>query len=187
MFLSQLVDKEILVGNTVRGVVKGVGVSLKTYNVKYLLCVGTSTSRAPFAISVNAITDMGERVVLSRLRPLLPKHCACVFLRLPVYSFEGEFLGELEDLTMQDFIATTLSTDKNYILPISVVAACTDALLLKKEQPYPLGQRIPAPAISIITEKTDGVVTRPILRAAMQKSALIKLTLSLPPFYIDKL
>ena len=39
----------------------------------------------------------------------------------------------------------------------------------------------------MITEKTDGVVTRPILRAAMQKSALIKLTLSLPPFYIDKL
>ena len=34
MLLSQLVGKEIAVGNTPRGVVKGVGVSPKTHEVK---------------------------------------------------------------------------------------------------------------------------------------------------------
>lgn len=185
MFLSQLVDKEIIVRKSPRGIVKGVGISLKTHKIKYLLCAESTASRAIFAISINTVIEFGEHIVLQSLRPVLAKHCACIFLQLPVYSFEGEYLGALEDVTMNDFIATTLRTDQNVTIPINDVAACSDALLLKKEQPYPIGQRIPAPFLSTITDKSDGVITRPILRAAIEKNTLIKLTLSLPPFSLE--
>ena len=187
MFLSQLIEKEIRVGNTVRGVVKGVGISLKSYEVKYLLCAGLSATRPSFAISIRSVTDRGDYLSIPRLRPLLPKYCACIFFNLPIYSFEGEYLGELNDLTINNFVATSLSTNKDTTFPISSIAACTDAILLKKEQPYPIGQRIPAPLLPQVTNKADGVVTKPILRAAIQKSSLIKLTLSLPPFFIESI
>lgn len=187
MFLSQLVGKEIAVGKNPRGIVKGVGVSLKTHNVKYLLCAGENASRSLFAIPVSAVESLGERILLPRLRPVLPKYCACLFLNLPVYSYEGENLGLLQDLTINSFIATTLLTDKGITLPISAVTACSDAVLLKKEQPYPLGQRIPAPTLFRITGKMEGVVTRPILRTAIEEKSLIRLTLSLPPFSVHNL
>ena len=184
MLLSQLVGKEIAVGNTPRGVVKGVGVSLKTHEVKYLLCAGESASRALFAIPITAIEDLGEKITLPRLRPAFPKHCACLFLNLPIYSYLGEHLGNLQDLALRNFIATTIYSSKGATLPITAVSACSDAILLKKEPLYPLGQRIPAPILSLLSGKTDGVVTKPVLRAAIKKNALIKLTLSLPPFSI---
>ena len=187
MLLSAFIDKEIFIGKTPRGIIKGVGVSLKSYAIKYLLCASPNAPRAIFAVPVNAIEEIGENVRLSRLRPVFPKRCACIFLRLPVYSSEGAYLGSLQDLTIKNFVATTLFTDKNVIFPISAVSGCTDAILLKKEQPYPLGQRIPTPFLSVVTEKTEGVVTKPVLRAAIKKNALIKLTLSLPPFSIDSL
>lgn len=185
MFLSELTNKEIFVGKNPRGIVKGVAVSLKTHEVKYLLCANAKTSRAIFAIPLRAVVSVGECVQLSRLRPVLPKHCACIFLHLPVYSFEGEHLGSLQELSLQSFVATTLLTDKKVSFPVSAVLACSDALLLKKEQPYPLGQRIPAPFLPLLTEKEDGLVTKPILRTAAQKNSLVKLTLALPPFSIE--
>lgn len=187
MLLSQLIGKEIVVGKTPRGVIKGIGVSLKTHNVKYLLCTKENVSRALFAIPTSAVSIFDEGVLLPRLRPVLPKYCACIFLNLPIYSYDGEYMGALQDLTINDFIATTLFTSKGDSLPINAVAACSDALLLKKEQAYPIGQRIPAPIISHLTDKTEGVVTKPILRVAIEKRALIKLTLSLPPFSLDNL
>ncbi|MBO5277801.1 MAG: hypothetical protein J6K86_05315 [Clostridia bacterium] len=187
MFLSELTNKEIFVGKNPRGIVKGVAISLKTHEVKYLLCANAKTSRAIFAVPIRAVVSVDERIYLSRLRPVLPKHCACVFLQLPVYSFEGEHLGALQELSLQSFVATTLFTDKNISFPVSAILACSDAVLLKKEQPYPLGQRIPAPFLPLLTEKEDGVVTKPILRVAAQKNSLVKLTLALPPFSIGKL
>ena len=187
MLLSQLIGKEIAVGNIPRGTVKGVGVSLKTHAVKYLLCAGNTPSRALFAIPINSVTSFSERLLLPRLRPVFPKHCACLFLHLPVYSYYGEHLGHLQDLSISNFTATTLRTDKGFALPISAVTACSDAILLKKEQPFPLGQRVPAPILSSVSGKREGVVTKPVLRAAIQQNALIKLTLSLSPFSIEAL
>lgn len=187
MFLSQLAEKEIFVGNTPRAIIKGVGVSLKTYKIKYLLCAETTASRALFALSINGITSFNMPILLPRLRPVLAKHCACVFLGLPVYSFDGEYLGNIQDLAIDNQAATLLYTDKEITLPISSVAACSDALLLKKEQPYPLGQRIPAPFVPALSEKYGGIVTKPVLRAALEKNSLIKLTLSLPPFDLNSL
>ena len=187
MLLSQLIGKEIAVGNIPRGSVKGVGISLKTHDVKYLLCAGTTPSRALFAIPVNSVTSFGERLLLPRLRPTFPKHCACLFLHLPVYSYYGEHLGNLQEVTLHSFIATTLRTDKGFTLPISAVTACSDAILLKREQLFPLGQRVPAPILSTVSGKKEGVVTKPVLHAAIKQNALIKLTLSLPPFSIETL
>jgi len=181
MFLTQLTDREITVGKTPKGVCQGVGISLKTQAVKYLLCASSSTSRARFAVPVSAVESVGEQIVLSRLRPVFPKNCACLFLHLPVYGFDGGFLGEVLDLAIKDFIATNLITSEGEY-PTNAITACADAVLLKKEQPFPIGQRIPAPMLSLLTDKTDGLVTKPILRTAIRKNTLVKLTLSLPPF-----
>jgi hypothetical protein len=185
MFLSELINKEIFVEKKPRGFIKGAAISLKTYEVKYLLCANTKNDRATFAVSLHAVESVSECVQLTHLRPVLPKHCACIFLHLPVYSFEGAYLGALQDISLKSFVATTFLTDKNISLPCCAIWACSDAVLLKKEQSYPLGQRIPAPFLSVVTTKAAGFVTKPVLRAAMQRNSLIKLTLSLPPFSIE--
>lgn len=182
MFLSTLTNKIIYLNKNPRGSVKGVGISLKTHAVKYLLCGNSQSTKAHFALPVSAIVSIDESVFLSRMRPVLPKNCACLFIGLPVYAYDGAYLGKITELVINNFVATLFYTDVGLELPVSVIAACSDAVLLKKEQPYPLGQRIPAPLLSQLLGKTDGVVTRPVLRCAMKKSSLIKLTLSLPPF-----
>ena len=186
MNLSQLQDKNIYVGKTFRGVCRGVALSLKTQTVKYLLCASTLTqTTTDFSVGVTAITEIGEEIQLSRLRPSYPKSCAKISIGLPVYSFEGGFLGEVADLEIADFIATHLVTDRQDRIPLTSVFACSDAVILRKEQPYPLGQRIPAPLLPIFTDKSEGLITKPILRSAMEKGALVKLTLSLPPFFLE--
>ncbi len=183
MFLSELTDKIILSGKTPKGVCLGVGVSLKNFTVKYLLCASSPTSTVPdFAISVAAVESVDENVRISKLRPLIPKNCARIFLGKPVYAFDGIYLGKVVDLALQNFTATHLFTDQNIRYPMSAVTACFDAVLLKREEPYPIGQRIPAPLLYVANEKNAALVTKPVLRSAMQKGALIRLTLSLPPF-----
>jgi hypothetical protein len=101
--------------------------------------------------------------------------------KLGDYSYE---LYELESEEIKDFIATKLITSEGEEYPVNGITACADAVLMRKEQPFPIGQRIPAPMLSRLTDKTDGLVTKPLLRTAIQKSSLIKLTLSLPPYCI---
>ena len=182
MFLSDITNKTVYLNKTPRGVVKGIGVSLKTLAVKYLLCGNSQSARAHFALPVSAIVSIDEHVFLSRMRPVLPKNSACLFIGLPVYAYDGAYLGKITELEIKNFVATLFYTDVGLELPVSAIAACSDAVLLKKEQPYPLGQRIPAPLLPLLLSKADGVVTKPVLRTAMQKSSLVKLTLSLPPF-----
>ena len=186
MKLSDLFEKNIYTNTTFQGVCRGVGLSLKSHAVRYLLCASTPTQASPdFSVGVNAVTGITDRISLSRLRPASPKGCAKIAIGLPVYSFEGGFLGRVADLDLCDFTATTLYTDRGESFPITSIFACSDAVILRKEQPYPLGQRIPAPILSFVTDKNDGVVTKQILRTAMEKSGLIKFTLSLPPFHFD--
>ena len=186
MKLTDLSDKSIYTGKTFQGVCRGVGLSLKSHAVRYLLCASSPTqSGTDFSVGVNAVTEVQDSILLSRLRPASPKGCAKIAVGLPVYSFEGGFLGTVADLDVYDFTATTLYTDRGESYPVTSIFACSDAVILRKEQPFPLGQRIPAPILPLLTEKNDGVVTKPILRAAISKSALIKLTLSLPPFHLD--
>ena len=183
MKLSHLQNKNVYTNTTFQGICRGVGLSLKSHTVRYLLCASVSTQATPdFSVGVNHIADVSERITLSRLRPASPKGCAKIAIGLPIYSFEGSYLGRVADLDLFDYTATTLYTDRGESFPILSIVACSDAVILRKEQPYPLGQRIPAPMLSLVTDKNDGVITKPILRTAIQKSALIRLTLSLPPF-----
>ena len=186
MKLSDLNEKSIYVNKTFRGVCRGVGLSLKSHAVKYLLCASSSTQNSTdFSVGINSVNEIGETISLSRLRPAYPKGCAKIAIGLPVYSFEGGYLGEVIDLDIRDFIATRLTTDRGESFPITSVFACCDAVILRKEQPYPLGQRIPAPILPLVTDKSEGVVTKPILRAALAKGALVRFTLALPPFQLD--
>ena len=186
MKLSDLSEKNIYTNKTFQGVCRGVGLSLKSHAVRYLLCASSPTqANTDFSVGINSITEIRDRIVLSRLRPASPKGCAKIAIGLPVYSFEGGFLGKVTDLDLTDFTATTLYTDRGESFPITSIFACSDAVILRKEQPYPLGQRIPAPFLPIVTEKNDGVVTKQILRTAIEKGALIRLTLALPPFQLS--
>ncbi len=184
MFLTDLINKRIFSGKTAKGICCGVGVSLKTHAVKYLLCANalTPTKRVDFCVSISAVENIGESIRLSQLRPLRPQRCANLFIGSPIYSFDGSYLGKITDLELREFIATRLFSDGGEIYSINAVSACQDAVILKKEQPYPLGQRIPAPVLPLVTEKKESVVTKGVLRTAIKRGALIRLTLSLPPF-----
>ena len=183
MLLSDLSEKNVFVNRNFRGICKGVAFSLKSHAVRYLLCASSATQTvSDFAVVVSSITEINREIHLTRLRPAHPGNCAKVSLGAPVYSFEGGYLGKLSDMELRDFIVTTLFTDRGEQFPVTAVFACSDAVILRKEQPFPLGQRIPAPLLSLVTEKKDGVITKAVLRTAIEKGALIALTLALPPF-----
>lgn len=186
MKLSQLSEKHIYVNKTFKGVCRGIAISLKSHTVRYLLCASTPTqSITDYAVGIGAVSEISDAITLSRLRPACPKGCAKIAIGLPVYSFEGGYLGTVTDVDIRDFVATKLYTDRGESFPILSVFACSDAVILRKEQPFPLGQRIPAPLLSVVTTKSDGVVTKPLLRVAASKGMLIRLTLALPPFQVE--
>jgi len=181
--LSDLSEKNVYANKNFCGVCRGVGISLKSHAVRYLLCASTPTqSSADFSVGIGTVISVGDSIILSRLRPSCPKSCAKISIGLPIYSFEGGYLGTVSDLDVVDFIATTLYTDRGETFPVTALFACSDAVILRKEQPYPLGQRIPAPMLPLVTTKTDSVVTKAVLRTASAQGSLVKLTLSLPPF-----
>lgn len=180
MFLNDIVGKNIYAGSVFKGVCLGVGISPKNYAVKYLLC-SSRGERPDFCVNVSAIEEIDEHIYLSRLRPVFPKNCAKIFKDLPVYAQDGTYLGVVSDLEMQNYVALRLFTDCN-VLPVSLLSACRDAIIVRKEFRFPLGQRIPAPVVSEIFDKKEVLVTKSNLRTAIQKGALIKLTLSLAPF-----
>lgn len=181
MKLSQLIGKSVYAGSKRRGTCQGVGVSLKSGTVKYLFCTA-SNERTDFCVNVSAIEEIDEEIYLSRLRPVFPKSAAKILLGLPVYTDEGVFLGNVKDMEMDAFFALHLQTDKGERFSIFHIAACTDAILLRKKPPYPIGQRIPAHALSEFSQSGEMIVSRSNLRDAIEKGALIKLTLSLAPF-----
>ena len=186
MLLSNLIEKTILVSSAPHGICMGVGVSLKNFTVKYLLCASSqSRKQADFCVNFSALDDAGESITLKTLRPVFPRSCARFSPHLPIFSADGSFVGRLSDLEILDDVAIRFFTEDGRIFPLSSVLACTDAVILKKEQPFPIGQRIPAPVISTICNKKEGLVTKPLLRIAKEKSCLIKLTLSLAPFNVQ--
>lgn len=182
MFLTDYLGKTVLVNKQPRGVCLGLGFSLKSQAVKCLLCASTPQKKPDFAIAFSAVTAVEDCVSLSRLRSVLPKNCARIAVGNPVYSYDGDFLGRITDAELKDGALLRLFSDRDEQFPATAIFACNDAVILRKEQPYPIGQRIPAPVICQINDKTDGFVTRPILRTAIRNGTLIKLTLSLPPF-----
>lgn len=186
MLLSQLSEKPVVVSASMRGVCLGVGVSLKNFAVKYLLCASAQNRKqADFCVNFSAVECIDDALYLKALRPVFPRSCARFSLQIPVFSSDGGYLGKVADLELENGVATRFFTDNGKAFPLPAVLACTDAVILKKEQPFPLGQRVPAPLLSVISDKKEGLVTKPLLRAAREKSSLVKLTLSLPPFDVE--
>lgn len=187
MLLSQIVEKPVLVRGTQRGVCKGVGLSLKSQAVKYLLCASAQARNdaTDFSVPVSAVAEVGEGIELTRLRPVFPKNCVKIFIGRPVYAADGVFLGNVADLEIEDFVAARLFTDRGESYSALSVVACSDAVILKKEAPYPLGQRIPAPLLSFYGDKANGIVTKSVLKSAIAQGGLIRLTMALPPFCGD--
>ena len=188
MFLSQLIHKSIFSANTFRGMCVGIGVSQKNYAIKYLLCGNepTYTSQKPtldFALNYSSITKHEDnKLVFASLRPVLSKNCTKLFLGLPIYTNNGDFLGYLYDVELENNCAVKIFTDKGTFYSFSCISAVSDAIILRKTQLYPLGQRIPAPVVPVDGIKTESLVTRPVLQKAIKGNHLIKLTLSLSPF-----
>ena len=184
MLLSYLLDKSVNVGENMRGVCRGVGISLHSFSVKLLLCSTTPSQQSPdFAVSTASVLSTEKEIRLSKLRAVLPKNCAKFFLGLPIFSAEGGYLGKLVDLEIQNFSAVALYTDKKEEIPFSAVGACNDAIILRKMPTYPLGQRIPAPLLCQFQSQNEQLITKQTLRRAIEQKSLIKLTLSLPPFH----
>lgn len=184
MFLSEYLNKPIIVTQQPRGVCLGIGFSLKTQTVKCLLCAPLPHQKPSFAISFSAVDSVTDTINLRRLRTVLPTNYARIAIGNPVYSYEGDFLGQVTEAEIQNGTLIQLYTDQRKRIPATAIFACTDAVILRKNQPYPIGQRVPAPTLLKINDKSDGLVTRPLLRTAISKGALIQLTLSLPPFNV---
>ncbi len=189
MLLSEITQKNIYVGKNYKGVCLGIGISIKTQTVKYLLCAtkpNTSAFHADFAVNISALESVSSNLYLSSARAAQGRSAAKLFIGLPVFYNDGTFLGNLQDVEMENFAAINLLTSNGEVFSVSQITASQDALILKKEQPFPIGQRIPAPVVSRFFDKNTPVVTKSALRESMQKGALIKLTLSLPPFDIQE-
>lgn len=185
MFLSEFTLKSVYVGKNLKGVCLGIGVSLKTATVKYLLCASettfiSKTTQPDFAVSLSCVKEIGDVIRLSTLRPIHPKSYAKFILGLPIYSSEGFHLGFLQDVEIQNQTALRLITDKEASFSPLNCVACTDAVILRKEAPFPIGQRIPAPEQQDLNAQ---LVTKSVLKTAIKKGRLIRFTLSLSPFY----
>lgn len=187
MLLSQLVGKPLYCGSCRRGFVLGVGVNVKTGALKYLLCAkdnenATRYTHTDFAIAVATVLTVGRDIVISKLRTLYPKSCAKLFLHRPAYTNSGVYLGTIDDAEIESFTVRKLILDDDTIYPFSAVTAISDALILKKAPPYPIGQHIPAPMLSKIGTQNVNSVSRALLKKAIATGQLISLTLSLAPF-----
>ena len=181
MFLSALLQKRVIANQQSRGVCLGIGFSLKTHSVKYLLCGSAPNARAAdFAVSVNTVTNVAESISLARLRAVYPNGCCKLFPAMPIYTHDGVQLGEVQDAEILQGKAVRLFSSDGKSYPFAAILACGDAVILRKELPFPLGQPLPDSMKELFPE--SGVtVTKPLLRAAIKKGKLIELTLSLFP------
>lgn len=184
MLLSEIVGKNVYSGKALRGVCRGVCLSLKSRAVKYLLCSSEPAQNdyTEFSVGISCIGAVEDAVILKRLRTAIPKNCVRFFTGRPVYSEEGAYLGITSDLVMENFTATKLVTDSGKIYSTAAIAALGDAVILRKEPVFPLGalvnEEIPARPAPI---REGTLVTRGTLRAAMASGQLIRLTTALLP------
>lgn len=186
MLLSELIQKRVYSGNAFKGYCVGIAVSLKTQAVKYLLCSSSNhpfSDQVDFCVNFSAVSGIHTDIHLTRVRPVFPKNCAKVFLNKPVFNDAGSYVGTICDGSLNEFTLEKLFCDNGNSFSLSSVAAFSDAVILKKEAPYPLGQRIPAPLLSRFNGQNGSIVTKSTLRAAMENKSLIRLTLSLAPFH----
>ena len=175
MLFSQFVSKILYLDGDMRGTCLGVGVSKKNFAIKYLLCSHGDNARPDFALPISALHSIGiHALTLSRIRPAIPKNVFKILPHKPVYSQDGVYLGVLQDVEFKNGVATKLIVKPDLQISFSCVQAVADAILLRKSLNYPLGQRIPS--------NNQTLVTKTLLKRAIEQKGLIHLTLSLQPF-----
>ena len=187
MLLTNLIGKPVRKQNVTYGNVTGVCVSLKSRAIRYLLCISREKPRSEFAVGISAVAEMDDDVTLTRLKPLLPQNSVKLTLNRPIYDETGKYLGFIQDAELENGYLRAVYANDNKRYPATRVLALDDAVILKKTEPYPLGQRIPTPAVCPLSDefsKTEkgGLVTRSVLKTAVKNGALIRFTLALPPF-----
>ena len=187
MYISELISAPVYVGNTHRGNCVGIGISLKSQKIKCILGNSQATLKPfffDFAVSVTNVQNIENRKIqLTQLRLANTQTCAKIFLGLPVYAYDGGFLGNLQDVSFdENYRLLKFFTDQGFSCPAMQLFACSDALILRKESPFPVGQRIPAPHLFRFLDKPTTIVTKKTLRQAVENGSLISLTLSLEPF-----
>lgn len=192
MLLSEIVGKNVYSGKSLRGVCRGVCLSLKSRAVKYLLCSNEPAQNdyTEFSVSVGCIGSVEDTVTLKRLRTAIPKNCVRFFTGRPVYSEEGAYLGITSDLVMENFTATKLVTDTGKIYSAAAISALGDAVILKREPLFPLGTRVQCDIPASPEPIREGtIVNRGTLRTAISSGRLIRLTVNLlpPPYSLNVL
>ena len=183
MLLSEIVGKNVYAGKALRGVCRGVCLSLKSRAVKYLLCsreTAKSNDYTEFSVGVGCVGAIDDAVVLRRMRTAVPKNCARFFAGRPVYSEDGAYLGIASDLAMENFVATRLITDTGKTYPAAAISAIGDAVLLKRAPLFPLGRLVPE-GVALPDAPAGTIVTRAVLKSAVMSGKLIRLTSKLLP------
>ena len=185
MLLSNLIGMPVFVGEKQRGTLQGVFLSAKSKSIKYLLCaIEQKNTQTTLALSIAALDKIENGIYLKRIRSILPKNATLFQQNCPVYTQDGAYLGSACDLQFYHLTATKLFTEKA-VFPTTAITAVGDAVLLKTDEPYPLGQRVPAPMLSTFSCNEEQVlVTRSLLKFVIKNGRLIAFTLSLAPFSI---
>lgn len=187
MFFTDFFNKDITVNGIKKGVCIGIGISLKTLTIKYLLCSlspsQTLKPKTDFAVNISSLlTITNEDIRLSKLRTALPTACVKIFYRLPCYFEDGVYIDNLEDIRFENNVAVQLYTVGGLTIPANSLLACADAVILRKKQAFPLGQPIPKTFFDSL--KSTSIVTKRLLKEVIKQGELIKLTLALSPFNI---
>ncbi len=185
MRLSELIGKPVFVGDKQRGTFQGVFLSPKYKTVKYLLCnIDQKNAKTALAVSVSCVERFEECIVLKRIRSTLPKNAVLFKMGCPAYTEEGTYLGVTLDVEIYNLTATDFFTESGRF-SATAVCAIGDAVLMKKEQPYPIGQRIPAHTLLQLSLPSNvTLVSKPILKNVIKAGRLVSFTLSLPPFHL---
>lgn len=184
MLLSELVGKPVFSSKKIRGVCRGVGLSVKSRAVRYLVCSAPSPSDyTEFFLPVVSVTDCNEEgIFVKKFRSVAPQNCAKFFCGRPVYADTGAYLGITADLEMQDFCALRFFTDSGKSYSAMAIAALLDAVIVKKTPVFPLGQPVPRAFSFLRNVKKTPTVTKSTLKSAIEEGVLIQLTLQLPLF-----
>ena len=179
MLLSQLVGKKIYSAGKIRGICRGVGIQVKSRAVKYLICTDVEKERELF-LSMSAIKEISPSgICLRSFRPTAPQSVSRFFSSRPVYEETGKYLGIAVDLEIQNSFAVSLTTDTGAVYSAYCITAVSDAILLKRRLVFPLGEKIPQ---ELYTQTKSPVVSKGVLKQAIDDGQLIRLTLSLPLF-----
>ena len=183
MLLTSLIDKPIIVNNTPRGICKGIGISKKDGEIKYLICSETNNPQIRFIVPFSLVTFIKQDAVhLQKVRTVTATKFYFLHLNIPVYTLQGKHIGNVENASWINGTLHFLSVNGNDV-PYTSIIAISDAILVRGKAIFPLGQRIPVPHISKHRLR-ESTVTKSLLRKAVSEEFLIELTLSLAPFNV---